>query len=130
MKNIYIWLLLSITLISCKPVEQVRYIEVPKIEYQYKTLHDSIRDSIYVSEKQYIAGDTVFVKAVEYRYKDRILCDTVAVRDSIVIVQEIEKPIEKPVPYVPTSIKILATIGFAVSLILLLITIKKYLISH
>jgi hypothetical protein len=71
---------------SCKTT---KYIEVPietiKTEYinkaEYKTDSIFIRDSI----DRYIKGDTVFIEKYKttYKYKDRVLTDTLVKNDSI-----------------------------------------------
>lgn len=69
------------------PVESVRVDSV----YVAKTQRDSIfeRDSVYVAVK----ADTVFFSRVQYRYRDRILRDTICVLsiDTISKIVEVEK---------------------------------------
>jgi hypothetical protein len=69
------------------PVESVKVDSV----YVAKAQRDSIfvRDSVYVAVK----ADTVFFSRVQYRYRDRILRDTVCVLsiDTISKIVEVEK---------------------------------------
>ena len=85
-------LLSAVILAACTttkyvPVESVKVDSV----YVAKTQRDSIfeRDSVYVAVK----ADTVFFSRVQYRYRDRILRDTVCVLsiDTISKIVEVEK---------------------------------------
>lgn len=87
-------LLSTVILVACTttkyvPVESVRVDSV----YVAKAQRDSIfeRDSVYVAVK----ADTVFFSRVQYRYRDRILRDTVCVLsiDTISKIVEVEKRI-------------------------------------
>lgn len=106
--------------ISPKKIEYVPY-EVPgKVEYISKV----IKDSIYLSEKEYLKGDTVYLTKYEYHLKLR----TDTIRDSIPY--PVPTPVyvdkEVPVPYVPALYKILAVIGIAViAAFILKLIIKK-----
>lgn len=85
-------LLSAVILVACTttkyvPVESVKVDSV----YVAKAQRDSIfeRDSVYVAVK----ADTVFFSRVQYRYRDRILRDTVCVLsiDTISKIVEVEK---------------------------------------
>lgn len=85
-------LLSAVILAACTttkyvPVESVKVDSV----YVAKAQRDSIfeRDSVYVAVK----ADTVFFSRVQYRYRDRILRDTVCVLsiDTISKIVEVEK---------------------------------------
>lgn len=82
----------AVILVACTttkyvPVESVKVDSV----YVAKAQRDSIfeRDSVYVAVK----ADTVFFSRVQYRYRDRILRDTVCVLsiDTISKIVEVEK---------------------------------------
>lgn len=90
------FLFLTIFVNSCTttkyvPVESVRVDSV----YVARVERDSIyeRDSVFVAVK----ADTVLVSRVQYRYRDRIVRDTLSVvqRDTITRVVEIEKKLSR-----------------------------------
>lgn len=90
------FLFLTIFVNSCTttkyvPVESVRVDSV----YIARVERDSIyeRDSVFVAVK----ADTVFVSKVQYRYRDRIVRDTLSVlqRDTITRVVEVEKRLSR-----------------------------------
>lgn len=95
MRNLFILIVLTIFVNSCVtkyvPVESVRVDSV----YIARVERDSIyeRDSVFVAVK----ADTVFVSKVQYRYRDRIVRDTLSVvqRDTITRVAEIEKKLSR-----------------------------------
>lgn len=95
MRNLFILIVLTIFVNSCVtkyvPVESVRVDSV----YIARVERDSIyeRDSVFVAVK----ADTVFVSRVQYRYRDRIVRDTLSVvqRDTITRVAEIEKKLSR-----------------------------------
>lgn len=76
-------LLICIILVSCKTTTQVKEIpvETVKIEYQDRTIQDSIyfRDSILIVQK----GDTIYNTQVKYRYKYKNRIDTIIKIDTI-----------------------------------------------
>jgi hypothetical protein len=92
MKN----LLIVIILFLCVSCTSTKYVEVPietiKTEYvnklEYKTDSIFVRDSI----DKYIKGDTVYIEKYKttYKYKDRVLTDTVVKTDSIQVPVYIE----------------------------------------
>jgi hypothetical protein len=93
MKN----LLIVIALLLCVSCTTTKYVEVPietvRTEYinklEYKTDSIFIRDSI----DRYVKGDTVFIEKYKttYKYKDRVLTDTIVKNDSIQVPVYIEK---------------------------------------
>ena len=95
MRNLFILTVLTIFVNSCAtkyvPAESVRVDSV----YVARVERDSIyeRDSVFVAVK----ADTVFVSRVQYRYRDRIVRDTLSVvqRDTITRVVEIEKKLSR-----------------------------------
>lgn len=95
MRNLFILIVLTIFVNSCVtkyvPVESVRVDSV----YVARVERDSIyeRDSVFVAVK----ADTVFVSKVQYRYRDRIVRDTLSVlqRDTITRVVEVEKRLSR-----------------------------------
>lgn len=76
-------LLICIILVSCKTITQVKEVpvETVKIEYQDRTIQDSIyfRDSILIVQK----GDTIYSTQVKYRYKYKNRIDTIIKIDTI-----------------------------------------------
>lgn len=96
MKNLFLLFVLTIFVNSCTttkyvPVESVHVDSV----YIARIERDSIfeKDSVFVTMK----ADTVFVSKVQYRYRDRIVRDTLSVlqRDTITRVVEIEKKLSR-----------------------------------
>ena len=95
MRNLFILIVLTIFVNSCAtkyvPVESVRVDSV----YVTRVERDSIfeRDSVFVMAK----ADTVFVSRVQYRYRDRILRDTLSVvqRDTITRVVEVKRKLTR-----------------------------------
>ena len=71
-------------------------IESVKTEYRNITTTDTVflRDSVFVKEK----GDTLIMEKYRYLYRDRILRDSVIVRDTIRVPYPIEKikEVKKP----------------------------------
>ena len=84
-------LLICLLLVGCTTTQYVPT-EVTKIEYKNKETVDSIyiRDSVFVREK----SDTIFLEKYRVVYRDKLLRDTIIYRDSIPIVQTVEKIIE------------------------------------
>lgn len=76
-------LLICVILVSCKTITQVKEVpvETVKIEYQDRTIQDSIyfRDSILIVQK----GDTIYNTQVKYRYKYKNRIDTIIKIDTI-----------------------------------------------
>ena len=96
------WLLLIIvgwlvpSLCSCKQIEYVPY----KVETKDSIyLNKYIRDSIYVTtEKETVVkNDTIYVTKTQYKYKERLLTDTMYVEkiDSIQVPYLVEKKLSK-----------------------------------
>ena len=96
------WLLLIIVgwlvlcLCGCKQVEYVPY----KVETKDSIyLNKYIRDSIYVTtEKETVVkNDTIYVTKTQYKYKERLLTDTMYVEkiDSIQVPYPVEKKLSK-----------------------------------
>lgn len=88
------WLVLS--LCSCKQIEYVPY----KVETKDSIyLNKYIRDSIYVTtEKETVVkNDTIYVTKTQYKYKERLLTDTMYVEkiDSIQVPYPVEKKLSK-----------------------------------
>ena len=102
MKEGQMWLLLIIvgwlvlSLCSCKQIEYVPY----KVETKDSIyLNKYIRDSIYVTtEKETVVkNDTIYVTKTQYKYKERLLTDTMYVEkiDSIQVPYPVEKKLSK-----------------------------------
>ena len=96
LKNLYLLAGIAMFAVGCTstkyvPVESVRVDSV----YIARIERDSIfeKDSVFVTMK----ADTVFVSKVQYRYRDRIVRDTLSVvqRDTITRVVEIEKKLSR-----------------------------------
>lgn len=96
MRNLFILIVLTFFVNACTttkyvPVESVHVDSV----YIARIERDSIfeKDSVFVTMK----ADTVFVSKVQYRYRDRIVRDTLSVlqRDTITRVVEIEKKLSR-----------------------------------
>lgn len=84
-------LLICLLLVGCTTTQYVPT-EVTKIEYKNKEIVDSIyiRDSVFVREK----SDTVFLEKHRLVFRDRVFTDTIIQRDSIPVIQTVEKTIE------------------------------------
>ena len=96
LKKLYILAGIAMLAVGCTttkyvPVESVRVDSV----YVARVERDSIyeRDSVFVAVK----ADTVFVSKVQYRYRDRIVRDTLSVLqcDTITRVVEVEKRLSR-----------------------------------
>ena len=94
MKNVYLlFLLLSASLLNSCTVTRYTPVESVRVDSVYSTLvkRDSIyeRDSVFVAVK----ADTVFLSKAHYRYRDRVVRDTVRVLrcDTVTRVVEVEK---------------------------------------
>lgn len=96
LKNLYRLAGIAMLAVGCTstkyvPVESVRVDSV----YVARVERDSIfeRDSVFVAVK----ADTVFFSRVQYRYRDRIVRDTLSVvqRDTITRVVEVEKKLTR-----------------------------------
>ena len=87
MRSLLIIVLLCSMLTGCTktlyvPVESVRTEYVDKLQ----------RDSIYVYEKDsmYIKGDTVFRDRWRYKYKDKLIHDSIFIQDTIRVPYPVE----------------------------------------
>ena len=94
MKNVYsLLLLLSAFLVNSCTV--TRYVPVESVRVDSVCVSQMQRDSIYERDSIFVAikADTVFLTKTKYRYRDRVLRDTVRVLrcDTIVRVVEAEK---------------------------------------
>lgn len=93
MKNLFLLFVLTIFVNSCVtkyvPVESVRVDSV----YVARVERDSIfeKDSVFVMAK----ADTVFVSRVQYRYRDRIVRDTLSVLQCDTITRVVEKRLSR-----------------------------------
>lgn len=115
-------LLFSLLLLSCATTSKTEYIpyEVPgKVEYISRV----IRDSIYLSEKEYSRGDTVYLTKYEYHLKLR----TDTIRDTIPAPYPVpyEVKVDNPIPYIPKAYRVLSAIG----VLSLLLAILKMLLK-
>jgi hypothetical protein len=66
------------------PVETIREVEVM----------NHVRDSIYLHDSivNVIRGDTVWITSYRYLYRDKVVKDTLKLRDSIPVIQEVQVP--------------------------------------
>lgn len=84
-------LMLLLCLVGCKTIEQ----QETKIEYRDRVEYRDrlVRDSVYSTDSVFIfqKGDTIYHKEKQYIYKDKILRDTVAICDTVVKKEFIEK---------------------------------------
>ncbi|MEL7586672.1 MAG: hypothetical protein AAGU19_08145 [Prolixibacteraceae bacterium] len=94
MKSIIVFILLAL-MAGCKTIKYVP-VETVKIEYKDKLRieKDTIvqHDSIYVKD----SGDTVLIERFKYlyKYRDRIVRDSIHVQDSIQVPYPVEVPVE------------------------------------
>lgn len=108
---------LGFLLVGCSTIREVPVKEiVAKIEYRDKILIDSIyqRDSVFIYNK----NDTVYMNKYIYKYRDRILSDTIHIfqTDSIQVPVEVIKEVNK------TSKSQRVLIGIGISAIVILVT--------
>ena len=83
----------------CCSCGTIKYIPIETTRTEYRNITNTenvfLRDSIFVKEK----GDTLILEKYRYLYRDRILRDSVIVRDTIrvpypvEVVREIKKPL-------------------------------------
>lgn len=89
MRIIIILIILSI--FSCRSVQ---YVPVETVKTEYRDRVEKQRDSIYLADTVRILekGDTtiIYKDRYMYKYKDRLLTDTVFVRDSIKVPYPVE----------------------------------------
>ena len=94
-KSIFIAALLCL----CGACGTIKYVPIESVKTEYRNIAtiDSVflRDSIFVKEK----GDMLIVEKYRYLYRDRIIRDSVIVRDTlrvpypVEIVKEVKKPL-------------------------------------
>lgn len=100
MKRLIPFILVFLTLLSCKTryVTEYQTVEVPVIHTELRT--DTLRDSIHVTDsvKQFINGDTVYNEKVRTVYKWRDRVEIKKKEDTITVVKPIPVEVEKPVP--------------------------------
>lgn len=97
--------------------------EVPVIKTEYKTNTDSILIHDSIHHYVYSKSDTVFSEIVKYRYKYLVKRDTILRVDTIYLTKTLTNTVEKKIRYVPIIYKILAGIG-AAALLLILVKLK------
>lgn len=93
--SLWLWILC----VTC--CTSTKYVTVPEYHTEYITRTDSVikADSVYVHDSIWVqmVGDTTTI--YKYKYKDRLKymyktnTDTIIKRDSITVVNEIEKPL-------------------------------------
>lgn len=105
---------------SCKTIDCIPETIVKdsiRTEYKLDSIYLYEKDSIFIKEK----ADTVFVNKYVTRYKDvmKIERDTIYQENKVVEVKEVK--------YIPTFVKVMAWIGGALTLLLLIwIVLKVY----
>ena len=86
------------TALLCCACETIKYVPIESVRTEYRnsaTINSVfLRDSIFVKEK----GDTLIVEKYRYLYRDRILRDSVIVRDTLCVPYPVEvvKEVKKP----------------------------------
>ena len=96
MKKTVVFFAISLFFCACGTIKYVP-IESTRTEYKHTITTDSVflRDSIFVKEK----GDTLILERYRYFYRDRVLRDSVIVKDTIrvpypvEVVKEVKKPL-------------------------------------
>lgn len=89
----FLWALLICALIyMCHSCTTVKYVPVETVKETVRTEYsvrvDSIRDSIYVTERT--KGDTVYLTKEVYKYKNLLLTDTVYVSKTDTVTKVVE----------------------------------------
>lgn len=89
-----ILLLFAAMLMGCKT--KTVYVPVREIQTEIEILDRWSRDSIYVHDSVFVAhkGDTVFREKYQYVYRDKVVKDSVWIRDSV--------RVEVPYPVIET----------------------------
>jgi len=92
---LYLMILVLVLFPACRTKMLYVPVEKTRIEYQDKTIRDSLRvyDSVFVKLK----GDTIWLEKYKYLYRDRLVRDSVFRTDSIQIPYpvEVEKEINR-----------------------------------
>jgi len=96
MKKTAIFCALVLLCCACGTIKYIP-IETTRTEYRNITTTENVflRDSIFIKEK----GDTLILEKYRYLYRDRILRDSVIIRDTlrvpypVDIVREVKKPL-------------------------------------
>ena len=104
--------------VGCKTIDCIPETIVKdsiRTEYKLDSIYLYEKDSVFIKEK----ADTVFVEKWKTRYKDvmKIERDTIYQDNSVVEVKEVK--------YIPTFVKVMAWIGGALTLLLLLWVVLK-----
>lgn len=89
-------LLIAVLLLLCMSCTTTRYIEVPieTIKTEYVNKIDYKIDSVYVRDSidRHIKGDTLYIEKYKtvFKYRDRLITDTIIKTDSIQVPVHIE----------------------------------------
>ena len=107
------WMISSCKVQDCIPETIVR--DSVRVEQKLDSIYLYEKDSIFIKEK----ADTVFIEKYITRYKDvlKVQRDTIYQENKVVEVKEIK--------YIPTFVKVMAWIGGALTLLLLLWVVLK-----
>ena len=107
------WMISSCKVQDCIPETIVR--DSIRVEQKLDSIYLYEKDSIFIKEK----ADTVFIEKYITRYKDvlKVQRDTIYQDNSVVEVKEVK--------YIPTFVKVMAWIGGALTLLLLLWVVLK-----
>lgn len=107
------WLMTACKVQDCIPETIVK--DSIRTEYKLDSIYLYEKDSVFIKEK----SDTVFVEKYITRYKDvmKIERDTIYQENKVVEVKEVK--------YIPTFVKVMAWIGGALTLLLLIWVVLK-----
>lgn len=91
-RNAMLWVFLTVAMLVTCSCSTVKYVPVETIKndsiYIAQVEHDSIyvKDSIYIKE----SADTVWVNRVQWKYRDRVVRDTVRVAQDRFVEKAVE----------------------------------------
>ena len=107
------WMISSCKVQDCIPETIVR--DSIRVEQKLDSIYLYEKDSIFIKEK----ADTVFIEKYITRYKDvlKVERDTIYQENKVVEVKEVK--------YIPTFVKVMAWIGGALTLLLLIWVVLK-----
>lgn len=91
-------IVLALSMISCKSMKRVEYVEVPVETVKEKVIYNTKVDSIMVrdSSSMWITNDTVYLYKYQYKYKYINKVDTFRIVDSIpkIMTREVTNKVE------------------------------------
>lgn len=94
MKNLFLLFVLTFFVNACTTT---KYVPVESVHVDSVYIARVERDSIYERDSVFVAvkADTVFVSKVQYRYRDRIVRDTLSVLQRDTITRVVEKRLSR-----------------------------------